>query len=103
MKFSCPLGCSTQQQIVFRVDPKGLSAECGCGNTWTPDLDSENGQACPDCGDRLYATQDNIGGGSHYWTMTCRKCSSKFLYDTYRFKLRYYTSLREVPDHKRPQ
>lgn len=42
---------------------------------------------CPKCNQPLKTTNDYIGGGGHYYELTCTGCRANFTFDTYRFKL----------------
>ena len=44
-------------------------------------------QVCPYCSSPLRCIDDYVGGGSHYWWLTCGPCYRDFVYDTYRFVL----------------
>jgi hypothetical protein len=44
-------------------------------------------QLCPACQQPLACTEDYIGAGSHYWVLRCDPCDTRYVYDTYRFRV----------------
>lgn len=40
------------------------------------------------CGYELRCTGDNVGGGSHYWSLLCEECHTRYSYSSYDFVLR---------------
>lgn len=64
---------------------------CPGGQVGGPAEDREclgnQGQTCPADDTPLECLDDYVGGGSHYWTLFCWKCDTRYTYDTYRFQL----------------
>lgn len=44
-------------------------------------------QVCPTDATPLTCDECHIGGGSHYWSLSCSACGTAFNFDTYRFTL----------------
>ena len=49
--------------------------------------DKHRAGPCPKCDVSLRVAEDHYGGGSHYWTLVCDRCDTRYIWDTYRFEL----------------